>query len=133
MHRLTSYALYLKKLLNKLQIWLWNRKENWDLYLARVLGSEDRNPRGLFTEDPQTQTQPHFEQHLQVTLPEDDNSIRRNTDRDHDAYAGIGNTEGMLAKDMLFEAHKLLTSQLPQSRNIQEAEKKEEDTSSMLA
>ena len=50
--------------------------------------------------------------------------MRYNSERDHDAYAGIGNTEGTQAKDMLFEAHNLLSSQLSKSRNIQEAEKR---------
>ena len=49
------------------------------------------------------------------------------SDRDHDSFAGSRTTEGMLAKDMLFEARNLLISQLQQTRIRLKPGKQEED------
>ena len=52
-------------------------------------------------------------------------------DKAHESYAGARTTEGVLAKDMLLEALKLLTAQLPQTRVTQEPEEKQEDTGTL--
>ena len=109
-----------------------NMKSEGGLGLGSILGEtircgEPDEHQGLLIGDNQEQNYGSVEKHSHDSLQKNPSSIRMTNDRDHVSFTGSRNTEGMLAKDMLFEAHNLITNQLRQTRISLEPGKQEED------
>ena len=89
------------------------------------------DPQRLLIRDQPTQTPASLEHLSHQSQMESPSKKPLIDDKAHKSFAGARNTEGVLAKDMLLEAHKLLTAQLPQTRVTQEPEEKQEDTGTL--
>ena len=101
------------------------RESEGGLGFGSILGDSIRcgdpdEHHGLLIEANQEQSNGSVERYSHDALQKNLGSTRMSEDRDHVSFPGSRNTEGTLAKDMLFEAHNLISNQLRQTRTTLE-------------